>query len=169
MHLSLSDAPVSRTGPLRRPISLSCTAGTPGDLTADIQRYLSLSVADSTKQTYSTGERCFLEFFTMYRPPNAQLLPVDEDTLIQYAAHLAKSIKHSSIKGYLAAVRHLHIRCGHQLNLRKFLRLHLVCRGIKRSQGSSIRSRLPITVGHLNFFHSLLAIKYTSNYDSMMI
>lgn len=73
-------------------------------------------------------------------------LPTDEDTLIQYVAYLAKSVKHSTIKGYLAAVRHFHIRHGYQLNLKKFHRLHLVCRGIKRSQGSTIRTRLPITV-----------------------
>ena len=88
---------------------------------------------------------------------------------MQYVAFLAKSVKHSTIKGYLAAVRHLHIRCGYQLNLTKCLRLHLVCRGIKRSQGISIRTRLPITVAHLRFFYSILAIEYTSNYDSLMI
>jgi len=90
-------------------------------------------------------------------------------TLIQYVAYLAKSVKHSTIKGYLAAVHHFHIRHGYQLNLRKFLRLHLVCRGIKRSQGSTIRTRLSITVPHLKFFYSLLAIRYTANYDSLMI
>ena len=89
--------------------------------------------------------------------------------MIQYVAYLAKSVKHSTIKGYLAAVRHFHIRHGYQLNLRKFFRLHLVCRGIKRSQGSSTRTRLPITVSHLKFFYSFLTIRYTSNYDSLMI
>ena len=142
---------------------------TPEDLMADIRRYLSLSVADSTKRTYSTGEKSFIQFLSLYRPLHVQSLPTDEDTLIQYVAYLAKSVKHSTIKGYLAAVRHFHIRHGYQLNLRKFLRLHLVCRGIKRSQGSSIRTRLPITVSHLKFFYSLLAIRYTSNYDSLMI
>lgn len=136
---------------------------------ADIRRYLNLSVADSTKRTYSTGEKSFIQFLSLYRPLHAQSLPTDEDTLIQYVAYLAKSVKHSTIKGYLAAIRHFHIRHGYQLNLRKFLRLHLVCRGIKRSQGSSIRTRLPITVSHLKFFYSLLAIRYTSNYDSLMI
>ena len=130
---------------------------TPEDLIADIQRYLSLSVADSTKQTYSTGGKSFIEFLSLYRPLHAQSLTTDEDTLIQYVANLAKSVKHCTIKGYLAAVRHFHIRRGYQLNLRKFLRLHLVCCGNKRSQGSTIRTRLPITVSHLKFFYSLLA------------
>ena len=80
------------------------------------------------------------------------------------------SIKYSSIKGYLAAVRHFHIRRGFELDLNKCLRLQLVCRGIKRSQGTNqTRVRLPITIKHLRLFHSLLAIFYTSNYDSVMI
>ena len=142
---------------------------TPEDIMADIRRYLNLSVADSTKRTYSTGEKRFIQFLSLYRPLHAQSLPTDEDTLIKYVAYLAKSVKHSTIKGYLAAVRHFHIRHGYQLNLRKFLPLHLVCRGIKRSQGSSTRTRLPVTVSHLKFFFSLLAIRHTTNYDSLMI
>ena len=89
--------------------------------------------------------------------------------MIQYVAYLDKLIKHSTIKGYLAAIRHFHICRGYQLNLRKFLRFQLVCCGIKRSQGSSITTRLTITVSHLRFFCSLLAIRYTTNYDSLMI
>ena len=148
---------------------MPCATNTPEDLALDIQRYLTLSVAASTKQTYSSGEKRFLEFFSLYRPLNARLLPATEDTLIQYAAYLARSIKYSSIKGYLSAVRHLHIRSGYELDLKKFHRLHLVCQGIKRSQGCSTRTRLPITVSHLNIFYSLLAIKHTNNYDSLMI
>lgn len=78
---------------------------------------------------------------------SGRCLPADEDTLIQYAAFLVKSIKYSSIKGYLAAVRHFHIRRGFALDLNKCLPLQLVCRGIKYSQGTSLtRVRLPITI-----------------------
>ena len=80
------------------------------------------------------------------------------------------SIKYSSIKGYLAAVRHFHIRRGFVLDLNKCLRLQLVCRGIKRSQGThTTRVRLPITIKHLRLFHSLLALSYTPNHDSVML
>jgi len=82
---------------------------------------------------------------------------------------LARSIKHSSIKGYLAAVRHFHIRSGYDLDLKKYLRLQLICKGIKRAQGSSIRIRLPITIEHLKLFFCLLAIPHTYNSDSVMI
>ena len=96
-------------------------------------------------------------------------MPADEETLIQDAAFPARSIKHSSIKNYLAAVRHLHIRNGFEFNLKKCPRLQLVCRGIKRSQGCSTRTRLPITENHLKLFFCFLAVPQTSRFDSKMI
>ena len=158
-----------RLAPPCRPGPMPCAPRTLGDLNADIQNYLSLSVAASTKQTYSSGERRFPEFCTFHSPHKSTHLPTDEETLIQYAAYLAKTIKHSSIKGYLGAVRHLHIHLGYQLDLKKFLRLQLICRGIKRSQGNSSRIRFPITISHLKLFFQLLAIPTTTNYDSIMI
>jgi hypothetical protein len=70
-------------------------------------------------------------------------LPADELLLTEFVAFLAKSIKYASIKIYLAAVRHYHIRRGFHLHMHKMLRLQLVLRGIKRSQGDQIRVRLP--------------------------
>lgn len=145
------------------------STGTHGGLNADISRYLNLSLADSSKQTYSSGEKRFLDFCSLYRLNPTNALPADENTLIQYAAYLARSIKHSSIKSYLAAVRHLHIRNGYDLDLSKCFRVQLVCRGIKRAQGTSTRVRLPITIEHLRFFFNLLAIPHTSNIDSIML
>ena len=144
---------------------MSCAPSTLGDLNADIQNYLSLSVAASTRKTYSSGERRFLDFCTLHSPHKSTPIPTDEETLIQYVAYLAMTIKHSSIKGYLAAVRHLHICSGYDLDLKKFIRLQLVCHGIKRSQGDSSRIRLPITITHLKLFFQLLAIPNTTSYD----
>ena len=53
--------------------------------------------------------------------------------------------------------------------MHKMLRLQLVLRGIKRSQGDQIRVRLPITIHHLKLFQLLLAIPSTTNFDSFMI
>ena len=148
---------------------MSCAPSSLGDLNAGIQNSLSLSVAVSTKKTYSSGERRFLDFCTLHSPLKSTHIPTDEETLIQYVAYLAKTIKHSSINGYLAAVRHLHIRSGYELDLRKFVHLQLICRGIKWSQGDSSRIFLPITINHLKLFFQLLAIPTTTNYDSSMI
>ena len=98
-----------------------------------------------------------------------QCLPADELLLTEFVAFLAKSIKYASIKIYLAAVRHYHIRHGFHLHMHKMLRLQLVLRGIKRSQGDQIRVRLPITIHHLKLFRLLLAISSTNNFDSLII
>ena len=140
------------------------------DLTADIQHYLNLSVASTTKQTYGAGERNFLNFISHFKQASVeQYLPATEVLLTEYVAYLAKTIKYTSIKTYLAAVRHYHIRHGFELNLQKMLRLQLVLRGIKRSQGDQLRVRLPITIHHLQLFRMLLNIPKTANYESIMI
>jgi hypothetical protein len=46
-----------------------------------------------------------------------QYLPANELLLTEFVAFLAKSIKYPSIKIYLAAVRHYHVRHGFQLNV----------------------------------------------------
>ena len=55
------------------------------------------------------------------------------------------------------------------MDLKKLIRLQLVCRGIKRSQGDSSPIRLPITINHLKLFFQLLAIPNTTSYDSIML
>lgn len=129
LAFSLSGGKISHSGPTRRPSPQSNITVTLGDLDADINHYLNLSIAASTEQTYSSAEKGFLDFCSLYRPTSGRYLPTVEDTLTQYAAFLARSIKYSSIKGYLAAVRHLHIRRDFTLGLNKCLRLQLVCRG----------------------------------------
>ena len=149
--------------------SVPSTIHTPEDLNNDISYYLGLSIAASTKQTFSSAEKRFLEFCLLYRPPFGKFMPVDENTLVQYAAYLARSIKYSSIKSYLAAVRHLHIRNGYDLDFKKYPRQQLICKGITRPQSCSTRVRLPITIHHLKLFFCLLSIPHSFNYDSLMI
>ena len=129
-----------------------------------------MSIASTTRQTYSSGEKRFINFVLMYkRKPVEECLPASETLLSGFVAFLAKSIKYPSIKTYLAAVRHFHIRHGFELNLNKMLRLQLVLRGIKRSKGQQTRVRLPITINHLKLFKMLLAIPFTQNFNSKMI
>ena len=65
--------------------------------------------------------------------------------LCLFATFLAKRIQHSSIKVYLSGVRALHIEQGFPDPLANCLRLERVVCSIKRCQGSSSSSRLPIT------------------------
>lgn len=71
--------------------------------------------------------------------------PAGEWTLCLFATFLATRIQRSSIKVYLSGIRALHIEQGFPDPLANCLRLQRLIRSIKRSQGSSSSSRLPIT------------------------
>ena len=124
------------------------------NLRGDIQHYINLSIASSTKQTYSAGEKRDIDFVTMFKQQSLeQCLPATEAILTEFVAFLAKSIKYASIKTYQAAVRHLPMRRGLQLNLPNMQQLQLVLRCIKHSHGDQSRVRSPITIHHLRLFH----------------
>ena len=108
-------------------------------------------IASSTRRTYSSAQRKFLEFchWSQSVHPNGPPLPATEWTLMLFASHLSNTIKASSIKVYLAAIRSLHLENGFPNPLANCLRLERVIRGIKRCQGTSKRERLPVTVAVL--------------------
>ena len=73
------------------------------------------------------------------------ILPASEGTLIYFSSYLARKVKHSTIKLYLAAVRNLHISCGYGDPLLGKLLLKKVLRGILRYQGHTRALRQPVT------------------------
>ena len=68
---------------------------------------------------------------------------------MMFVTHLARTLKASTIKVYLAGVRSLHIDHGFDNPLKNCLRLERVIRGVKREQGTGTRPRLPITAAIL--------------------
>ena len=82
---------------------------------------------------------------------------------------MARSVQYSTIKSYLFAIKFYHSSHGYALNLSAFLRLQLILRGIKRSQGVNSKVPRPITLPILNLFYHLLTVKYTTNKDSLMV
>ncbi|XP_068725749.1 uncharacterized protein [Montipora capricornis] len=111
------------------------------------QFLLAHGLADSTRRSYASGQRKFVNFCAHLGKlhPSGSPCPTDEWTLCLFATFLAGSVKHSSIKVYLSAVRALHIEEGFPDPLVNCLRLQRVLRGIKRTQGSPEAQRLPIT------------------------
>lgn len=93
-------------------------------------------------------------------------MPADEQSLMRFAALLADNLHHSSIKVYLSAVRSLHIDNGLPDPLVNCLKLQRLLRGIKRVQGSSPPSRLPITVDLLQIIQRSLDLRV---YDHVML
>lgn len=79
---------------------------------------------------------------------------------------LAESLRHSSIKVYLSAVRSLHIDQGFADPLQNCLLLQRVTKGIKRDQGvASDAKRLPISPELLEIIQKSLL---TSSFDDCM-
>ena len=77
--------------------------------------------------------------------PGGDILPASEGTLIYFATYLARTVKHSTIKLYLAAVRNLHILSGHGDPFVGKLLLKKVLQGILRHQDQARILRQPVT------------------------
>ena len=123
-----------------------------------------MALAQSTKKTYSSGVR---QFFTFCSQMNIDpQLPVNENVLINFPVAMTRSVQYTPIKNYLSAVKNYHSSHGFELPLSNFLRLRLILRGIKRSQGQQPKVRRPITLQLMNLFYYLLNVRHTDNKDS---
>lgn len=123
-------------------------------------------LALSTRKSYSSAQHKFCDFcFTSQRlNSSGSPYPTDEWTLCLFATFLAESLRHSSIKVYLSAVRSLHIEHGFADPLTNCLQLQRVLHGIKRTQGMlGARHRLPVTVEIMQLVHSSLNLECYSD------
>ena len=109
--------------------------------------YANWALSWNTNRTYSSGEKRFIQFYLMNRllTPASDILPASQGTLIYFASHLACTVRHSTIKIYLAAVRNLHIISGYDDPLHGRLILKKILWGILRYQGAPHIRRLPFT------------------------
>ena len=84
----------------------------------------------------------------MNRPtsPTGDILPAWEGTLIYFPSYLARTVRHCTIKIYLAAVRNLHMVSGYNDPLQGKLLLKKILRGILRYEGRPRISRQPVTL-----------------------
>ena len=120
-------------------------------LLAQASAYKGAAFANSTIKTYKTLS--FLKFCLHYQ---VQPLPASQDTLCSYLAFLSRSLSTSSIKGYMNAVRLLHIEAGFQNPIAQNWELSMVTRGISRLLGKPPKQKLPITVKILLDLHRTL-------------
>ena len=116
-------------------------------LEAECQQLLKEGLAPTTRSTYSSGQKRFIEFCTHLGKlgPDGSPCPAEEWTLCLFVTHLAQSVQHSTIKVYLSAVRALHIERGLPDPLVDCFRLQRVLRGVKRSRGDAKSVRHPVT------------------------
>ena len=108
---------------------------------------ISNSLAPSSRKTYSSAQSRYLSFCSHMR---INPIPATQRQLILFAADLSQTIAHSSMRTYLAAVRHLHISEGFPDPLSNSLQLDLLMRGAHRAKPASKDQRLPITPLILN-------------------
>ena len=110
-----------------------------------LNEYQSLGVAPSTRRTYRAGVRSYQQFCDRF---NIQQFPATSLTLHYFCTSIAQRVSYKTIKIYLAGIRLEHLERGlHDPTDDKLLQL--LCTGIKRSQGTTTRSRLPITINLL--------------------
>ena len=110
-----------------------------------IQRLFHAGLAGSTQRVYTSGKKKYLEFCCRF---GVSPVPVTEQSLIGFVASMVEQgLKHSTIKSYLSAVRHLQISVGGgDPRVGSMPQLELIVRGTKKEQaGHPKRTRLPIT------------------------
>ncbi|KAI8496690.1 hypothetical protein Bbelb_253450 [Branchiostoma belcheri] len=73
-----------------------------------------------------------------------------------YAVFLARTLKFSSIVGYLNIIRILHHEAGYENPLQDNWLLQTTLRGIRRYHGDSVQQKLPITPSILRAIHNKL-------------
>ena len=128
-------------------------------LDASVDDYRAACFAESTKASYRSHKRAYLDFCVRLGCPP---VPVTQDNLCRYAAYLAdvKKLAAASIPKYLNAVRLLHLEEGLVNPLQHNWALDSILRGIKRCKGTTPNQKLPITPDILLNIHSQL------NWDS---
>ena len=113
------------------------------DLNQKVARYATLTLAPSTRAAYNQGELRYRNFCRLcqWNP-----LPATDFMLASFAAHIASSVRPTTVANYMAAVRNLHLECGMQDPTKEAMLLSRVLRGIKRAHGlTPVRTRLPLT------------------------
>lgn len=125
------------------------------ELDRSVEFFFRNGLASSTQRAYNSAKKRYITFcLSVSIPP----LPVTEQLLCRYVSYLAnQSLAHSTIKGYLAGVRHLHIAEGlGDPHINTMAQLEQVLRGIKLTQARGKGSkghphpRLPIMIDLLH-------------------
>ena len=108
----------------------------------EVSRFTGHTYAESTKKTYKSHLYAYLRFCLKF---GLCPVPVDQFTLLAYTAFLARSLKPSSINGYLNIVRILHLESGLPNPLADNFQLKNLKKGIAGVKGSPPSQKLPIT------------------------
>ena len=98
------------------------------------------SLALSSRKTYSSAQARYLNFCSRMK---LNPLPANQQQLILFAADLSQTIAYTSMRTYLAAVRHLHISKGYADPLCGSMQLELLMKGACRTKPGLSASNHP--------------------------
>jgi hypothetical protein len=123
------------------------------ELCCEASRFKNLVFSEATKTTYRCELNAYLRFCIYFeRVP----CPADQTTLKCYIAFLSRSLKPSSLPGYLNVVHILHVNSGFKNPLENNFEVGLIKRGVSRALGSPPVQKRPITLDLLRLIlHSL--------------
>ena len=116
------------------------------NLDTAVQELFSVGLAASTRRTYQSGSECFVQFCRTFAVTHP--FPVSERTLTYFVAYLyQEKLAASTVKSYMAAVRHTQIALGLvDPGMGRMSQLEYVVKGLKRqTSGRPAQTRLPIT------------------------
>jgi hypothetical protein len=131
-----------------------------GQLLSEAAAFKRSAFAESTKIAYRCHRDCLIRFCIYFsRVP----IPADQITLKGYVAFLARSIKSSSINGYLNIVRILHLEAGFANPLQDNFEIQMVKRGIARQLGTPPVQMLPLNLSILRSLFPLFDFSKTAD------
>jgi hypothetical protein len=125
---------------------------------------------------YSSAYRTFVQFLEMHSlwttdgvaPPI-----ISEHTLAYFVAYcVQRNLRYTTIKQYLAGIRHFYVAYGVPTPLcapASLSCLQLILRGVKKSQTSSRATRLPITFPILTRLTQAFVSGVPGSYDGIML
>jgi hypothetical protein len=128
-------------------------------LSREARAFKSQAFADSTKRSYRTHLFTYLRFCFYYE---LCPVPVKQETLNCYIAHLARTHAPTSISVYLNIVRILHVELGFDNPLLFNYELNMIRCGVLRVKGVPPKQKAPMTVQILLRLDANLDLSLTS-------
>ena len=126
------------------------------------------SLAPASHHVYRVGCRHYNRFC---RKHNLHSYPLTQKVLMLFVTDLTDSLSFKSIKLYLSAIKHSNISLGFKDSIHKMAQLHILLRGIKRTQGNKgVKAKhQPITLPLLRYLHHYLKRSSFPTQDKVML
>ena len=129
-------------------------------------RYLADGVSVNSYRAYQSGFNRFQKFCCLY---GFQPCPPQEQNLELFVTHLARAgLVYNSIKVYLYGIQFCALQKGFVIKICNMRRLYYVCRGIRRTESPSRKTRNPITTKHLKTMIKFIDSSLFSPYDKAL-